>query len=387
MIQYIKIIIFIYLFIVSIYYLYNYYTINTKNLSIPNYKINQTLFEVASNSHDFVFNAHFGFLNQVIPNKIKRYPDISVVIPIYNSENFIRRAILSIQNQNFKNFEIIIINDHSTDNSFKIINKLSYFDKRIKVINNTKHMGQFYSRFIGSIASKGKYIFPLDSDDMYLINDTFDEVHIELEKNKPDILLFNGIKSLNFNNFFKNENISLFREYINNNKLLYQPEIAKSSYKKCSLQATSISKNLYSKIFNFYGKFHLYDNITYLEDCIINHIMHQYANSCEHFNKIGYLHIYRASSHSHTETAVIKLKSNIYYIDVLYEYSTFSNRTKMLSIQKFCDFINDKNFKFLFKDSKNLKLVKSLINKFKNDKYINICIKDNIFFNNSIGYI
>ena len=233
MIQYIKIIIFIYLFIVSIYYLYNYYTINTKNLSIPNYKINQTLFEVASNSHDFVFNAHFGFLNQVIPNKIKRYPDISVVIPIYNSENFIRRAILSIQNQNFKNFEIIIINDHSTDNSFKIINKLSYFDKRIKVINNTKHMGQFYSRFIGSIASKGKYIFPLDSDDMYLINDTFDEVHIELEKNKPDILLFNGIKSLNFNNFFKNENISLFREYINiedNNKLLYQPEIAKSSY-------------------------------------------------------------------------------------------------------------------------------------------------------------
>ena len=115
--------------------------------------------------------------------------------------------------------------------------------------------------------------------------------------------------------------------------------------------------------------------------------MHQYANSCEHFNKIGYLHIYRASSHSHTETAVIKLKSNIYYIDVLYEYSTFSNRTKMLSIQKFCDFINDKNFKFLFKDSKNLKLVKSLINKFKNDKYINICIKDNIFFNNSIGYI
>ena len=361
---------------------YNYNRNNTINNSEQNIKTNETLFEVVTNSHNYVFNAHFGFLTQSIPNKIKRNPDISVVIPIFNSENYIRRTILSIQNQNFSDFEIIIINDNSIDNSLKIVNKLSEIDKRIKVINNKKNMGQFYGRCIGTILSKGKYIFPLDSDDMYLIHDTFYSVYNELKKNKPDFLLFKGIRSFDFNNFFKNENISFFRGNINNNKIFYQPSIVKSSYKQCSLQASSISKNLYLKIINTYGKFHLYDHIAFCEDCIINHFMYQFAKSCEHFTKVGYLYIYRASSHSHTDAIINKRKSEIYYIEVLYEYSQFSNRTKMLSLRLLKDFINDKNFKFVLKEEKTKMLVKSLINKIIRDKSISTINKKN--FNISI---
>ena len=184
----IKLIIIIYILLLLLNYyftmrFYNYNRNNTINNSEQNIKTNETLFEVVTNSHNYVFNAHFGFLTQSIPNKIKRNPDISVVIPIFNSENYIRRTILSIQNQNFSDFEIIIINDNSIDNSLKIVNKLSEIDKRIKVINNKKNMGQFYGRCIGTILSKGKYIFPLDSDDMYLIHDTFYSVYNELKKN------------------------------------------------------------------------------------------------------------------------------------------------------------------------------------------------------------
>ena len=88
---------------------------------------------------------------------------------MYNIERFINRTILSVQNQNFDNFEIILINDFSTDNSFNIVKELSQKDKRIKIINNIIKKGSLYSRCIGTLISKGKYIFPLDSDDLYLI--------------------------------------------------------------------------------------------------------------------------------------------------------------------------------------------------------------------------
>lgn len=92
-------------------------------------------------------------------------PLISVVMPIYNSESYLDEAISSITNQSFRNFELLAINDASSDNSLSIIKKHAKNDSRIIIINNDKNIGFVKSLNIGIDAAKGKYIARMDSDD------------------------------------------------------------------------------------------------------------------------------------------------------------------------------------------------------------------------------
>ena len=91
-------------------------------------------------------------------------PKISVLMPVYNCEKFLKEAIDSILNQTFDNLEYIIINDGSTDNSLNIIN--SYKDKRIKIINNSKNIGISRSLNKGISHATGKFIARQDADDI-----------------------------------------------------------------------------------------------------------------------------------------------------------------------------------------------------------------------------
>ncbi len=91
-------------------------------------------------------------------------PKISVLMPVYNCEKFLNSSIESILNQTFDNFEYIIINDGSTDNSLNIIK--SYKDKRIKIINNSKNIGISRSLNKGIYRATGDYIARHDADDI-----------------------------------------------------------------------------------------------------------------------------------------------------------------------------------------------------------------------------
>ena len=90
-------------------------------------------------------------------------PKISVIMAVYNEENYINEAIESILKQTFTDFEFIIVNDGSTDSSKAIIK--SYTDKRIKLINQSNE-GVAKARNAGVKESKGKYIAILDADDI-----------------------------------------------------------------------------------------------------------------------------------------------------------------------------------------------------------------------------
>jgi glycosyltransferase involved in cell wall biosynthesis len=92
-------------------------------------------------------------------------PKISVVMSVYNCEKYIKEAIYSILNQNFGDFEFIIINDGSTDKTREIIEE--YKDERIKVINN-KNKGLTKSLNEGIELAKGEYIARMDADDISL---------------------------------------------------------------------------------------------------------------------------------------------------------------------------------------------------------------------------
>lgn len=110
-------------------------------------------------------------------------PLVTVFMPVYNSEQYIKEAVESILNQTYKNLEIILVDDGSTDRSIEIIK--SYKDDRIRLIQNEKNMGIPYTRNVGLKEAKGKYIAIMDSDDIATPKRIERQVDY-LEKN-PDI--------------------------------------------------------------------------------------------------------------------------------------------------------------------------------------------------------
>ena len=107
--------------------------------------------------------------NQLIKiKKSKKYahPKISIISPIYNRGKYVLRFIKSIQNQNFKDIEIILVDDCSNDNTKLLIKQYQKEDQRIILIQNKKNRGTFASRNIGTLISKGKFIMLPDPDDI-----------------------------------------------------------------------------------------------------------------------------------------------------------------------------------------------------------------------------
>ncbi|QSV56226.1 MAG: glycosyltransferase [Dolichospermum sp. UKL201] len=118
--------------------------------------------------------------NQFIQQELN--PQITVVMPVYNGEKYLDTAIKSILNQTFTNFELVIVDDASTDSSVKIIN--SYQDERIKLIQNNINLGIPTTRNKCLQASSGEYIAVLDCDD-YAYPSRLAE-QFEFMENNPD---------------------------------------------------------------------------------------------------------------------------------------------------------------------------------------------------------
>lgn len=112
---------------------------------------------------------------------------ISVIIPVYNVELYLRRCLDSIINQTFKDLEIIIINDCSNDNSNEIINEYAAKDTRIVLIANEKNIGQGLSRQKGIDYAHGKYVTFVDSDD-YIESEMYEELYKKAEESDYDVV-------------------------------------------------------------------------------------------------------------------------------------------------------------------------------------------------------
>ena len=95
----------------------------------------------------------------------KNKPKISIILPVYNTDRYLDESVQSILNQTFKDFELIIIDDSSTDNSVRIINKYLK-DKRICFIQNKENKGISYNRNLGLKTSRSNFVAIADSDDI-----------------------------------------------------------------------------------------------------------------------------------------------------------------------------------------------------------------------------
>lgn len=100
-------------------------------------------------------------------NEINNKPKVSVVMTSYNRAPLLPRAIESVLGQSFKDFEFIIVDDASMDDSRGVIESYKSVDSRVRVIFNQENKGQSYSRNIGLMAAKGYYITGLDDDDWF----------------------------------------------------------------------------------------------------------------------------------------------------------------------------------------------------------------------------
>jgi glycosyltransferase involved in cell wall biosynthesis len=102
-------------------------------------------------------------------------PEVSVVMPVFNGEKYLKEAIDSVLTQSFPELELIIINDGSTDNSLQVIS--SYSDARIRVITNEVNHGIAYSRNLGLSMARGKYLAWTDCDDINIRTRFEEQVH------------------------------------------------------------------------------------------------------------------------------------------------------------------------------------------------------------------
>lgn len=92
---------------------------------------------------------------------------VSIVVPLYNGEDFIKSTIYTVFKQTYRNWELVIVDDCSTDNSYKIVNDLARGDSRIRLFKQSSNQGAANARNRAVKESRGKYIAFLDSDDIW----------------------------------------------------------------------------------------------------------------------------------------------------------------------------------------------------------------------------
>lgn len=315
-------------------------------------------------------------------NKIKKeFPFLSVCICTFNSEKYVENAILSILNQSFQDFEIIIINDFSNDETFNIINQYKD-DERFKIINHTKNFGIYRSRVDAIINSKGNYILFVDSDDMILNEYLFEILFFYVSIYKFDIIEFLVLHQIEGNNHLY-QPLDHVLTHIHNysESIIYQPELSTTIFYSPQTKnfSTIICRNLWNKIYKkeillnsikYIGeKFYLKSYLNYGEDTIMNILNFYYANNYTNINLYGYMYNVRNDSISRFTNDIQKRRvlnlGIYYYIKFLYKYiKEFNIDRELLYLE--LDFFNKqilfikKNDSIFFK-KRVRKLLKEII--------------------------
>ncbi len=115
---------------------------------------------------------------------------VSVVIPVYNAGRELSETIASVKNQIYKDWELILVDDGSSDDSVRIAEEASKEDGRIRLIRNTGEHGASFARNLGVSESKGRYLCFLDADDLWITNKL--EKQLSLMKSKNVAFSFTG---------------------------------------------------------------------------------------------------------------------------------------------------------------------------------------------------
>ncbi|MDR2160688.1 MAG: glycosyltransferase, partial [Desulfovibrio sp.] len=118
---------------------------------------------------------------------MQEYPKVSVIIPVYNTEPYLRRCLDSVCGQTLREIEIICVNDGSTDGSLEILREYAQKDSRVKVIELEENKGAGAARNAGIDAARGEYIGFVDSDD-YVDLDFYETLYVKAQETQAEVV-------------------------------------------------------------------------------------------------------------------------------------------------------------------------------------------------------
>ena len=332
------------------------------------------------------------------PNEIfysSENPKISVVIPLYNAEGYIENGICAIENQDFKDIEIIIIDDKSKDNSVEVVKQLMQRDPRINLYQNKETKGTLYSKSIGVTYSKGKYVLVSDQDDLYTQEVAFSTMYYQLEKDNLDIL---GFGSIFTKNHHINNNTGVY--FFFNSPVYHQPYISSRMY---HFKKNNTVGRIGDVIWNYIYKTEVFKkSISQIDDKIMNTRMNCHedfllfflltrnAKSLKNIKRTFYAHIYWVNA---TKKSILFAKKEKETVKRDYKCLSFINYIEFL-LYRTKDTVKDKRIAsyelknwFLNNECKNNAFIqeraKNVCKLYLENPYIEQDIKEQIsqFFN------
>lgn len=261
---------------------------------------------------------------------------VSIVVPIYNTEKYLEKCIESIINQTFRDIEIILIDDGSTDRCSLICDEYAKIDSRVRVVH-TQNRGVSSARNIGIVMSTGKYICFIDSDDT--VENEYIEALIDSNKEEYDLVLCN-IRDI------YNNNISNKRVIADTLTKCFKDDY----YKLVNLLRGPVVKLYKSNIIKD-NQLKFREDIILAEDQIFNFDYYQYIDSYKYVDKSLYNYYHRNNGSLSVNASKRAFNSNLKKLKVekeFYDKFQITNSNKILndhtisSMQHFA-VLNDNN--------------------------------------------
>jgi glycosyltransferase involved in cell wall biosynthesis len=311
------------------------------------------------------------------------FPYLSICIPSFNMKYYIKKAVISIINQTFQNFEIIIVNDHSNDTTLAEIKKLQLEDNRIKLINHSKNLGVYNSRVDAIISSKGKYFILIDPDDMLINPNLLQELYNFNLKYNLDIIEYTVIFHLEKRNIIKiKEKYYHFHNF--SKAIISQPELDEIYYYwnstkniiskvKCRviwnkiIRRKTLMKSIEYIGIKYYKKFFITT-----EDTIINLISFHFAQNYSNINFPGYMYNIREKSMTRGNRTIVNeilfCYNYLLYFRKLYIFIKNFNKKRKILFYELLD-LNKRLEMLNYLTKRKMKEIFIFYNEILNDKY------------------
>lgn len=209
---------------------------------------------------------------------------ISIITPVYNGKKTLEKCINSVINQTYQNWELIIVNDLSTDNSIEIIEKFIKIDKRIILINKDVNEKTFKARIDGLKKSTGDYFTFIDQDDWFEKN-AIEKLILNAIKTNADVVLGSWRRVFDNYGLIKSKSLNLY--YAKSIEQVFENDEIKEKFKFSLYGGHSMPVLVWSKLYKAELKKSLveneYPNLHIIEDLYINLIIF------ENVNKISFI--------------------------------------------------------------------------------------------------
>ena len=328
--------------------------------------IDKKLFQKREDQFNYIEFSKINLEEKLIDNNKIQFETnkslISIIIPCYNKKNILLKSIRSIQNQKYKNIEIIIVNDNSSDNSIELFNYLLKTDPRIRIFHHMKNMGCWRTRLDGIIYSKGEYIILFDAGDLYADNYVLEDAFNVINKYNLDSckFLFRIIRSFsNLTNSVVNFHAGFKSKIAYETKNIIFLDF-KVFYKWGNIWNRLTRANVFSKAIFMLNDLmlNLYKNVW--DDIWFNKIINKASYSYAIFERVGYVYLQDGKGEGSPQGKSDEEKSKMlkefvgflyydfnfagnktYIVDKLREYDSGKNKIKLKNFKKDFGILNE----------------------------------------------